>query len=61
MPAYLKLVISLLVVAVAAALLHFGQAGESGTLRWVVPGLALFMILAIWLFPEAKKLPPQRK
>jgi len=60
MPAYLKLVISLLVVAVAAALLFLGQAGGEGTLRWVVPGLALFMILAIWLFPEAKKLPPQR-
>lgn len=61
MPAYLKLIISVLVVAVAAALLWFQEGGQSGALSWVVPGLAIFMILAIWLFPEAKKLPPQRK
>lgn len=61
MPAYLKLIISLLVVAAAAGLLLFGPAGEGGPLRWVVPGLALFMILAIWLFPEAKKLPAGRR
>ena len=58
MPAYLKLIISLLVAAVAGGLLWFGPGSADGALRWIVPGLAIFMILAIWLFPEAKKLPP---
>ena len=29
--------------------------------KWVAVGLALFMILALWLFPEAKAKPGDRQ
>jgi len=59
MPGYLKLIISVLVVLVAGGLLLFGEAKDGRGIEWVVPLLGLFMILAIWLFPEARKLPLQ--
>ena len=54
MPNHLKLILSGIVVAVAV-IVHFfqGQAGQDVT-KWVVLGLGAFMILAIWLFPEAR-------
>ena len=61
MPAYLKFIISVLVVLVAGGLLELGGAEANSALNWVVPSLAVFMILAIWLFPEAKKLPPEKR
>lgn len=61
MPAYLKLIISSLVVLVAAGLLWTGDIEAGSNLNWIVPSLAVFMILAIWLFPEAKKLPPRTR
>ena len=61
MPAFFKLIISLLVVLVAAGFLWAGNLQPGSNLNWIVPSLVLFMILAIWLFPEAKKLPAQKK
>ncbi|MDP6573874.1 MAG: hypothetical protein QGI06_10235 [Rhodospirillales bacterium] len=50
MPNYLKFTISVIVCAVAAVAFHLGVKGG-----WVVLGLAVGMVFAIWLFPEAKK------
>ena len=61
MPAFFKLIISLLVVLVAAGFLWAGSIEPGSNLKWIVPSLVFFMILAIWLFPEAKKLPVQKK
>lgn len=57
MPAYLKLIISLLVLLLGWGLLEFGDTESDSLLIWIVSTLALIMILAIWLFPEARKLP----
>ena len=49
MPNYLKFTISVIVCAVAVLAFYFGVKGG-----WVVIGLAVGMVFAIWLFPEAK-------
>ena len=58
MPAYLKLILSILVTAVALAV-HWTQAeGGHGFNSWLVLGLGAFMILAVWLFPEPRRRAP---
>lgn len=57
MPPLIKAVISIFVIAVAVAFTLYRDTLGSGTPVWVVPLLAIFMIGAMWLFPEAKKLP----
>ena len=54
MPNHLKLILSLIIVAVAVVF-HYSQ-GEAGqdVAKWVALGLGAFMIFAIWLFPEAR-------
>ena len=53
MPAKFKLLISVLVAAVGAAV-HVFERGQGDLFAaWVTVGLALLMVLAIWLFPEA--------
>jgi hypothetical protein len=47
-PAYLKTIICFIVAAVAA-LAYYAGIGA----REVVLGIAVLMIIAIWLFPEA--------
>ena len=52
MPAYLKIIISVMVALVAWAAHHFGVEGGMA-----VPVLAAMMIIAVWLFPETRRLP----
>ena len=52
MPVYLKIIISVLVALVAWAAHHFGVEGGL-----VLPVLAAMMIIAVWLFPETRRLP----
>lgn len=54
MPNKVKFGLSVLVLAVTAAMFFYETDRGSGHLQWVAVGLALFMIAAIWLFPEAK-------
>ena len=56
MPAYLKLIISVIVAGVAWAAFSFGVKGGM-----VIPILAVMMIIAVWLFPETKRLPENDK
>jgi integral membrane sensor domain MASE1 len=56
MPAYLKLIISVIVASVAWAAFSFGVKGGI-----VIPILAVMMIIAVWLFPETKRLPENDK
>ena len=62
MPNNVKTVISLLVAAVAAAMFFYQDAIGLAVNMWIAVGLAVFMILALWLFPEAKARPrdPQK-
>ncbi len=52
MPSGIKAVISLVVLMIGAfAHWYEGQAGND-LLSWIVVGLAFFMVLAMWIFPE---------
>jgi accessory gene regulator protein AgrB len=57
MPNIVKTVISLLVAAVAAGMFFYQDDIGLEVNKWIVVALALFMILALWLFPEAKARP----
>ena len=52
MPAYLKIIISVLVALVAWTAYHFDVQGGM-----VIPVLSAMMIIAVWLFPETRHLP----
>jgi hypothetical protein len=54
MPNNIRAILSV-VVALATLLVFIleRQAGD-GTLQWVALGLGVFMVAAVWLFPEAK-------
>ncbi len=52
MPTNIKLGLSVLTLIVGAAV-HKWEAGQGNDqLSWIVAGLSLFMVLAMWLFPE---------
>ena len=55
MPTKIKLAISVLVLAVGAGAWVFECGLGNVTASWVAGGLAVFMVLAIWLFPEVSK------
>jgi len=54
MPNRVKAVITLLVAAVAAGMFLYQDEVGLQANKWIAVGLALFMIGAVWLFPEAK-------
>ena len=55
MPNNIRAAISVIVALVATVVFYFESQAESGALKWVVVGLATFMIYGLWLFPEAKR------
>ena len=55
MPTKIKLAISVLVLAVGAGVWVFERGHGNVTASWGAAGLAVFMVLAIWLFPEVSK------
>jgi integral membrane sensor domain MASE1 len=56
MPAYLKLVISVMVGLFAWAAYSFGVRGGM-----VIPVLGAMMIIAVWMFPETRRLPGDKE
>jgi accessory gene regulator protein AgrB len=55
MPPRIKLILSGLVL-IAAVIVHFFQSSIGQDVnKWIVLALGAFMILSIWLFPEAGK------
>jgi len=55
MPTNIKAMISLLALAVGAAV-HFWERGNGNMdLAWIVAALMVFMVAAMWIFPEATK------
>ncbi len=55
MPNNYKTLLSIIVFIVGAIVFYFEWQAGAGAAKWVVLALTPFMILAIWLFPEAKK------
>ncbi|MEK9724513.1 MAG: hypothetical protein VW405_13660 [Rhodospirillaceae bacterium] len=52
MPTNIKLGLSVLTLTVGAAV-HFWEADQGNAdLAWIVAGLTVFMVLAMWVFPE---------
>ena len=62
MPTNVKIIVSLLIIAVGAALFYFQSEAENSAVKWVALGLGLFMAASLWIFPEPKmkdKKPPK--
>lgn len=55
MPTKYKIILSAIVLAVAAAAFRFQQSAGFSDTPLVIAGLGLFMVVAIWLFPETRK------
>ena len=55
MPNHLKAIVSVLALIVTTTLFLIDtKTGLGGAARWVALGLGPLMVLAIWMFPEAK-------
>lgn len=60
MPVKIKLGLSMLVVLVTAIAAYYQHALGHDRLPYLVAFLGLFMIFAMWLFPEVKREEPVR-
>jgi len=64
MPNDVKAIVSVVTLLVALAFAHYEAAYGKAHLYWLVIGLAIFAVIAMWIFPEAgvKKgdMPPKR-
>ena len=54
MPTNIKLMLSIVVLAVGAGVHYWERQSGNGQLSWMVAALAVFMVLAMWIFPETK-------
>ncbi len=55
MPSHLKVVLSIVVCVVAGILAFFEVRAGADDVAWVAGFLGLFMVFAVWLFPETRK------
>ncbi|MSP80246.1 MAG: hypothetical protein EXR02_04155 [Rhodospirillales bacterium] len=53
MPPHIKIPLSVVVVLVGGAILWIERSGDLAYTGWIAFALSLFMVFAIWLFPEA--------
>ena len=64
MPNDVKAIVSLLTILVGFGFAHYEQTYGRPNLYWLVIGLSVFAVLAMWVFPEAstKKgdMPPKK-
>ncbi|MEO1194004.1 MAG: hypothetical protein AAFY02_19765 [Pseudomonadota bacterium] len=61
MPPFWKAVITLGCIAAAIGMFFYQRGEGLETNGWIAVGLAAFMIVAVWLFPEAKASGKQKK
>ena len=61
MPNDVKAILSAITLLVAAAIAFWEYSGDRSDLAWVVIGTGIFMVVAMWIFPEAgeKKAKPK--
>lgn len=61
MPNHMKFLLSVAVFLVAIAVHYFQARIGQDFNKWLVLGLAAFMIAAVWLFPEPRNKKPNGK
>jgi hypothetical protein len=59
MPSDVKAIVSLVTLLVGIGFAYWENANGNGHLFWVVIGLAVFAVVAMWVFPEAQGGKPQ--
>jgi len=52
MPTNIKFGLSILTLAVGAGVWYWERGQGDAVLSWIVAGLSVFMVLAMWVFPE---------
>ncbi len=52
MPSGIKAILSLIVLIIGAIAHWYEKQSGNEPLSWVVAALAVFMVLAMWIFPE---------
>ena len=55
MPGHLKVILSAIVLVVAGVMVYLEQKAGATDVAWVAGFLGLFMVFAVWLFPETRK------
>ena len=55
MPVPIKILLSLLVLVVAAVMVVVEYRDGAVDVAWVAGFLGVFMVFAVWLFPETRK------
>lgn len=53
MPNDVKAVVSVITILVAAAIAYWEHSNARPDLAWIVIGTGIFMVIAMWIFPEA--------
>ena len=52
MPNYIKAALSVIVLIVGSVMHWYEKENGDAHLSWLVAGLAVFMVMAMWIFPE---------
>tara|TARA_R110000868_G_scaffold34509_8_gene124706 strand:+ start:643 stop:816 length:174 start_codon:yes stop_codon:yes gene_type:complete len=55
MPNNIKAMISLLTLVVGGGVHYFERQAGNMDLAWIATALSIFMVAAMWIFPEATK------
>ena len=54
MPNDVKAILSAITLLVAAAFAYWEYSNGRSDLTWIVMGTGIFMVIAMWVFPEAE-------
>ena len=55
MPNNIRAILTVVVVAIACAAFWFEHDAGETFLKWLAAGLGVFMVFAVWLFPETAR------
>ena len=53
MPNDIKAIVSVIALLVAAGMAYWEHTGGRSDLAWIVIGTGIFMVISMWVFPEA--------
>ncbi len=53
MPTHIKIIVSIITLVIGAVFYHLETTHGQGHVAMVGAGLSVFMVLAMWIFPEA--------